>query len=166
MSDEQQVRTLIENWVTAVHAGDLDVVLADHSPDIVMFDVPPPYDGVRGLQDYAATWPGFFKWQQSGASFELESLEVTAGSDVAFAFALLHCRAADGDPKVLLRLTIGLRKVDGRWTVTHEHHSFPHDDDSVAPEITAVLDRWGADTAAGGPPAPPASSAEPEQAGG
>jgi ketosteroid isomerase-like protein len=24
-----------------------------------------------------------------------------------------------------LRLTIGLRKDDGRWVVTHEHHSFP-----------------------------------------
>jgi hypothetical protein len=25
---------------------------------------------------------------------------------------------------VLARLTIGLRKADGRWAVTHEHHSF------------------------------------------
>ena len=149
MTDEQQIRTLIENWVTAVHAGDLETVLADHSPDIVMFDVPPPYDGVRGLDAYTATWPGFFKWQQSGGSFELESLEVTAGADVAFAFALLHCRNADDDPKRLLRLTIGLRKLHNRWTVTHEHHSFPHDDQSAAPEITAILDRWGTDTAAG-----------------
>ena len=149
MTDEQQIRTLIESWVTAVHTGDLDTVLADHSPDIVMFDVPPPYAGVRGLDDYTATWPGFFKWQQSGASFELESLEVTAGTDVAFAFALLHCRTADDDPRPLLRLTVGLRKVDGRWTVTPEHHSFPHDDESATPEITAVFDRWSADTAAG-----------------
>ncbi|MGZ0149601.1 YybH family protein [Kribbella sp. WER1] len=149
MTDEQQIRTLIEDWVTAVHAGDLDTVLADHAPDIVMFDVPPPYEGVRGLAAYTETWPGFFQWQRSGGSFELESLEVTAGTDVAFAFALLHCREADGDPRRLLRLTIGLCKVDGRWTVTHEHHSFPHEDTSAAPEITATLDRWGADTAAG-----------------
>jgi ketosteroid isomerase-like protein len=27
-----------------------------------------------------------------------------------------------------LRLTLGLRKQDGRWLVTHEHHSFPHRD--------------------------------------
>ena len=147
MTDEQTVRALIENWVTAVHAGDLDTVLADHAPDLVMFDVPPPYDGVRGLDAYRDTWPGFFEWQKSGASFELESLEVTAGADVAFAFALLHCRTADDDPRRLLRLTIGLRKIDDRWIVTHEHHSFPHD--SAGPEIEAVLDRWSADTAAG-----------------
>ncbi|NIK55237.1 YybH family protein [Kribbella shirazensis] len=148
MTDEQAIRTLIENWVTAVHAGDLDTVLADHARDLVMFDVPPPYDGVRGLDAYRDTWPGFFEWQKSGASFALESLEVTAGSDVAFAFALLHCRNADDNPERLLRLTIGLRKVDGRWTVTHEHHSFPHDDEPAAPAITAILDRWGTDTAA------------------
>ena len=45
--DEQQIRTLVERWVAAVHAGDLDGVLADHAPDIVMFDVPPPREGAR-----------------------------------------------------------------------------------------------------------------------
>ena len=42
MSDEQQIRDLIQRWATAVHAGDLPAVLADHASDIVMFDVPPP----------------------------------------------------------------------------------------------------------------------------
>jgi len=31
-----QIRALIENWADAVHRGDLDAVLADHSDDIVM----------------------------------------------------------------------------------------------------------------------------------
>lgn len=149
MTDEQEIRTLIEDWVDAVHAGDLDTVLADHAPDIVMFDVPPPYDGVRGLDAYRETWPGFFEWQKTGASFALESLEVTAGADVAFAFALLRCGMPDDNPELRLRLTIGLQKTDGRWTVTHEHHSFPHDDAPAAAEIGALLDRWGADTATG-----------------
>jgi hypothetical protein len=30
----------------------------------------------------------------------------------------------DRDPLRLLRLSIGLAKVSGRWVVTHEHHSF------------------------------------------
>jgi ketosteroid isomerase-like protein len=29
------------------------------------------------------------------------------------------------NPDNRLRMTIGLRKRDGRWIVTHEHHSFP-----------------------------------------
>jgi uncharacterized protein (TIGR02246 family) len=126
-ADEQSIRTLIESWAAAAHSGDLQALLADHADDIVMFDVPPPHQGVRGIEAYRATWPGFFEWQASGAVFEIESLEVTAGVEVAFAFGLLRCGVpADfaRDPDYRLRLTIGLRKVDGRWIVTHEHHSF------------------------------------------
>jgi uncharacterized protein (TIGR02246 family) len=124
-SDDKTIRTLIENWAAAVHGGDLDTVLADHDDDIVMFDVPPPQEGVRGIAAYRETWPGFFEWQASGASFEILSLDVTAGADVAFAYALLRCGTADADPDVRLRITFGLVKRDGRWGVRHEHHSFP-----------------------------------------
>ena len=129
--DEQQIRTLIESWADAVHAGDLETVVAAHAGDIVMFDVPPPYDGVRGIEAYRATWPPFFRFQLEGASFEIVSLDVTAGEDVAYAHALLRCgtpqELAD-KPENRLRLTLGLRKEDGRWVVAHEHHSFPLDD--------------------------------------
>ncbi len=127
MTDEQQIRDLIERWAAAAHDGDLPAVLADHAAEIVMFDVPPPYQGVRGLDAYRETWPGFFEWQASGAVFEIESLEVTAGAEVAFAVALLRCGTPEQferEPDQRLRLTVGLRKTGGRWTVTHEHHSF------------------------------------------
>ena len=128
MSEEQQIRVLIEAWAIAAHGGDLDTILADHAPDIVMFDVSPPNQGVHGIEAYRDTWPPFFEWQARGAVFQIESLEVTAGADVAFAFALLRCgTAADlaRDPDQRLRLTVGLRKAAGRWIVVHEHHSFP-----------------------------------------
>jgi uncharacterized protein (TIGR02246 family) len=127
VSDEQQIRELIERWAVAVHTGDLSTVLADHAPDIVMFDVPPPERGVRGIEAYRQTWPGFFQWQDSGAVFEIESLDVIAGVDVAFAYALLRCGTPaefERDPDQRLRLTIGLRKMGDRWIVAHEHHSF------------------------------------------
>lgn len=126
-SDEQEIRSLISRWAAAAHGGDLETVLADHAVDIVMFDVPAPHDGVRGIDAYRETWPGFFRWQAQGASFEIVSLEVTAGVDVAYAYALLRCGTAeelDETPEKRLRLTVGLRKQEGRWTVAHEHHSF------------------------------------------
>jgi uncharacterized protein (TIGR02246 family) len=125
---EQEIRALIQRWAVAVHAGDLDGVLADHADDIVMFDVPPPDAGVRGLDAYRATWPPFFEWQRSGASFEIVELDVVAGSDVAVAWALLRCGTAEElarDPSPRLRLTLGLRRDSGTWQVVHEHHSFP-----------------------------------------
>jgi uncharacterized protein (TIGR02246 family) len=124
--DAAEIRALIERWAWAVHAGDLETVLVDHADDIVMFDVPPPDDGVRGIDAYGETWPPFFDWQRR-ASFEIIELDVTAGDDVAFAWALLRCGTADElerDPANRLRLTIGLRKEGNRWVVTHEHHSF------------------------------------------
>jgi uncharacterized protein (TIGR02246 family) len=127
-SDQEEIRTLLTGWAAAVHNGDLDTVLADHADDIVMFDVPPPDRGVRGMAAYRETWPPFFEWQAQGADFEIEELDITAGDDVAFAWALLRCGTAEEFkllPNQRLRLTVGLKKVSGRWTVTHEHHSFP-----------------------------------------
>ena len=110
-----------------VQARDLDGVLADHADDVQMFDVPPPNE-VRGIDAYRETWPPFFEWLSRGAVFELVSLDVTAGADVAFATALLRCGTEEGlrkDPDTRLRLTLGLRGEGGRWLVSHEHHSFP-----------------------------------------
>lgn len=156
-TDDEQIRTLIERWAAAVHEGDMNSVLADHSNDIVMFDVPPPHEGLRGIDAYRETWPPFFRWQAQGASFDIVSLEVTAGDDVAFAHALLRCGTPEElaeHPENRLRLTLGLRKERGRWIVTHEHHSFPHAAEAEATpaetserEVRAVHQKWFDDTA-------------------
>jgi ketosteroid isomerase-like protein len=72
--DARAIQDLIRRWAQAVHQ--LEVVLADHAEDIVMFDVPPPEEGVRGLAAYSDTWPPFFEWQRTGASFEIEYFDV------------------------------------------------------------------------------------------
>jgi uncharacterized protein (TIGR02246 family) len=125
--DEQEITDLIHGWVSAVRSGDLEGVLSAHAEDIVMFDVPPPDDGVRGIDAYRETWPPFFGWLRSGGSLEIVELGVTAGDDVACAWALLRCGTEAEfrkGPDTRLRLTIGLRGDGGRWVVSHEHHSF------------------------------------------
>jgi ketosteroid isomerase-like protein len=122
-----EIERLIRRWAEAAHSGDLDAVVVGHDDDIVMFDVPPPHDGVRGLRAYRDTWPGFFEWQASGASFDIVELEVIEGQDVAFAWALLKCGTPEGfahEPDRRLRLTVGLRRQGDQWVVVHEHHSF------------------------------------------
>jgi ketosteroid isomerase-like protein len=128
MTDEAAIRLQISRWIEAIQKQDLEGVLAEHDPNIVQFDVPPPYDGVRGIDAYRDTWPPFFEWINQGAQFELDELDVVAGADVAFAYGLLRCgTAADfaANPDNRLRMTIGLRKDGDRWAVVHEHHSFP-----------------------------------------
>jgi uncharacterized protein (TIGR02246 family) len=124
---EHEIAELIQRWAAAIRAMDLDGVLADHADDVVMFDVPPPEPGARGIEAYSSTWPPFFEWIRSGAIFEIVELEVVAGDDVAFAWALLRCGQESelrSAPDRRLRLTIGLRREQGTWRIAHEHHSF------------------------------------------
>ncbi|MEU5246898.1 SgcJ/EcaC family oxidoreductase [Streptomyces asoensis] len=128
--DDTQIRALITRWADAVHRGDLGTVLAGHADDLVLYHVTPPHEGIRGLAAYGALWPAFFAWQAEGACFDIDTLHVTAGHDVAYAHALVRCgtpRELAEDPALRLRLTFGLRKEEGRWLIAHEHHSFPHE---------------------------------------
>ncbi|KRD19684.1 glyoxalase [Mycobacterium sp. Root265] len=128
MNAETDIRALVTRWVDGIRACDLDAVTGAHADDIVMFDVPPPYEGIRGITAYRASWPPFFEFISSGATFELLELDVVAGDDVAFAYGLLRCggeKEFAENPDNRLRLSMGLRRVDGRWQILHEHHSFP-----------------------------------------
>ena len=122
---ESQIRTLIEAWADAVRRHDYAGVLAHHDQGIVMFDVPPPFQS-RGLDEYRKTWDLFFSCNKPSDAFDIDDLAITAGEDVAFAVAAMHCGPPD-DP-LQFRLTIGLRKVDGEWRIMHEHHSVPAED--------------------------------------
>lgn len=123
--NENQVRNLIKRWVDALCRGDMEGVLAGHSPDIVMYDVPEPIQ-CKGLRAYRRTWELFFAENPVGPDrFRLHELEIHAGEDVAVAvaFGLL---AIAGAP-ARCRLTIGLRRIGRTWAVCHEHHSMSID---------------------------------------
>ena len=122
------IRELIERWARNVAACDVGGVLAGHTRDVTMFDVPPPSRGVEGLKAYAETWPVFFEWLARNGHFSLTRLTVEADRSAGFAHALVRCEDRDAPPADTpdhLRITFGLRKVDGSWLIAHEHHSYP-----------------------------------------
>jgi ketosteroid isomerase-like protein len=130
--DEARIEDLLEDWSDAVRRHDLPAILAHHDRDMVMFDLPPPLQ-CRGLEAYAQTWDLFFRFHKPGAAFDFRELAITAGAEVAFAVAIMWCGPdSSGNPSdkdgLLFRLTVGLRKVDGNWRITHEHHSEPATD--------------------------------------
>ncbi|HEY1612612.1 MAG TPA: nuclear transport factor 2 family protein [Rhizomicrobium sp.] len=131
-SAEIEIRALIEAWAEAVRRHDMAGILAHHTSDIVMFDLPPPLQS-RGMEEYKETWDLFFRYHRPGQAFDIEELVVTAGDDIAFAFAILRCGSATvggvaEEGGFQFRLTIGLRRIDRRWHITHEHHSIPSPD--------------------------------------
>lgn len=119
-SDEARIANLITSWARAATEHDLDAVLAHHSPDILMFDVPTV--ALHGMEAYKESWPPFFSYLGSSGKFELDDLKVTAGETTAFATAIARC-LGEGHDELTVRLTVGLKKLDGQWTVVHEHHS-------------------------------------------
>jgi ketosteroid isomerase-like protein len=121
--EEDQIRVVIDLWEKAIQTGDMKGILANHTEDILMFDVPEPLQST-GMKEYEKTWELFFRYGSSGSDvFVIEELSITAGSDVAFATSLLRI---GGSEKPICRLTLGLKKVRGKWLIVHEHHSAPH----------------------------------------
>lgn len=123
---EAEIRAVIDQWLKAIGEEDRAGIRANHDPNILMFDVPPPFLS-RGLDAYMATWVTFFAWQAKPVQFNLHDIAITAGKDVAFATAAGQCCDLTSGEKVDLRfrLTMGFRKYDGRWWIVHEHHSLP-----------------------------------------
>jgi uncharacterized protein (TIGR02246 family) len=126
-TDEAAIRELIVGWTRAVRAKDVDGILAHHSADMLMFDVPPPFES-RGIDAYRKTWDLFYAAQPEPIAFDIQRMDVVAGVDVAFVIALMRCAEKERNQEIIaldFRLTIGLRKINGHWTILHEHHSVP-----------------------------------------
>lgn len=132
-SDAADIRKLIEDWALAISSEDREAILAHHSPRLLMFDFPAHI--VRSLDEYNKTWDFFYDSPKGPISFVPSDIEVTAGADVAFASCLIHCDGTSAGP-LDLRLTVGLRKLDGEWVVTHEHHSVPTIEERFLPPDT------------------------------
>ena len=125
-NNEPLIKQLIENWAKAVRNRDMEKILAHHADDIIMFDVPEPFQSI-GIDAYKKTWDIFFRYTELGV-FDIEQLKIVADENVALCIATMKCadKSAGRDFMPLaFRLTIGLKKINEQWTIIHEHHSIP-----------------------------------------
>src|SRR5277367_2775846 len=98
-NDETEVRALIERWARAVREANLEAIRADHDPEILMFDVPPPFLS-QGLDAYMATWERFLAWAEKPVAFDFHDVTVTAGKDSP---AVSACRRPPAAGEMVLR---------------------------------------------------------------
>ncbi|HEY4197024.1 MAG TPA: nuclear transport factor 2 family protein [Mucilaginibacter sp.] len=125
-SNEQLIKKIIDNWAAAVRAKNVPAILAHHSPDVLLFDVPEPLVQSKGIDAYKVSWEQvFYEWYGDDGGFDVTELNITAGDDVAFCTGIINCSGTEKGQKIHIkaRLTIGLKKIDGQWTILHEHHS-------------------------------------------
>ena len=132
LTDEARIREIIEERVGAVRAGDVDALMSNHAPDVVMFDALDPlrYVGSEAVGERAAQW---LSWYRGPVGYEVRDLSVTAGGEAAFCHYLYHVTGTMTNGREVdmwVRSTVCFRKVEGEWAVAHEHTSVPFDAES------------------------------------
>ena len=126
-ADDVQIRELIESWAANTRQGKQDAVLANHAPDVLIYDVLPPIK-YEGAEAYRASWDEWQPDTTGPARFDLQDLKVTARQDVGFAHCLIQCGGTLESGRTfedLVRATFCLRKVSGQWVIAHQHISMP-----------------------------------------
>jgi len=127
LDDNGHIRELIDSWAVAVRAKDLEAVLEHYSSDVVAFDVVDPlqYKGTDELRQRLTDWLFSFEGHMG---FEVSDVEVAAGKDVAFCYAINRVIGTKSDGSridMCWRATLCWRNVAGRWVITHSHASVP-----------------------------------------
>lgn len=124
---ETAIRGRLDELVRAIGAKDLDRLRTIYATDVVSFDVEPPL-AHRGVSAKLENWQRAFAAFRD-VRYEIRDLNVTVGSDIAFAHLLgrLGGTRADGTAVagMWVRATICLRKSGGDWRITHDHASVP-----------------------------------------
>ena len=138
----QDIRTTIEARTEFLSAGDAAAAVAYYAPGASRFTLAPPLAQTDDARDVLPL-------EQWMASFEappqrtITQLEITTDGDVAFASSIdsmtFTPKGAPASMTLWYRTTLGLRRVDGNWLITHEHSSVPfHMDGSLRAAVDLV----------------------------
>jgi uncharacterized protein (TIGR02246 family) len=138
-TEEAQIRNRLDGWAKAVRAKDVEGVMSNYTPDNLLFDLPAPLQ-YRGADACRRNWAEWFQTFRGPVGYEIGELRITSSADVAFCHSLNHISGprTDGEhTDVWVRATVGLRKLNGTWLITHEHYSVPF---YMEPPYKASLD--------------------------
>jgi ketosteroid isomerase-like protein len=123
----EEIRRLVDRRLEAIRAKDVAGATSMMAADYMLFDVVEPLRsaGAGAASKRAEEW---FSTFQGPIGYEMRDLQISAGDGVGFSHSLNHVSALTMDGRRLdmwWRATVGLRKIDGSWRITHEHNSVP-----------------------------------------
>jgi ketosteroid isomerase-like protein len=127
-----EIQEVIERKAALLETGDAKAILSYYAPSFVEFNLAPPLRQPGDGRDPAPmeAWMANF---EAPPHREVTQLEITTDGDVAFATSIDRLsavpRGSDEGFTLWFRVTLGLRRIDGRWLVTHEHESVPFEMD-------------------------------------
>ena len=133
-----KIRADVARLAQAIARKDVDALMSYYAPDVLAFDLVAPLcrRGAGEIRRRAEEWFASF---DGPIGYEVRRLEIAVSGDVAFTSSLngIDGMGKNGRPiRMYIRVTTGLRKIDGRWQITHEHVSVPFDMHTMRAELT------------------------------
>ena len=130
-ASEAAIRRVLNRWEKAFRAKDLDAVMRVYgsASSVVAFDIAPPLQ-ILGHANYRKSYETFFAMYEGPLDVEVRDVQITASGDVAFVHALERVGGTlKGGQKsdLWIRVTSGLRRINGEWLIVHDHVSVPAD---------------------------------------
>ena len=128
-SDLPAIRAVIDSIIKAVRTGDVESFLRQCAPDIVVFDLLAPLEQ-KGWEGIRRAWGVALAPFEGPIEYDVDRLDVAMSGDLAFSHCLAHFGGTTKEGRHVmnrLRTTLGFRKIEGRWKVTHQHVSVPFD---------------------------------------
>ncbi|MDL5155211.1 YybH family protein [Actinomycetospora termitidis] len=120
-----EILAVLSEQHEAIAAGDAERAIATYAPQPVVYSLAPPLvqhtpDGdAAGLAEWIASFTAPPKLAHHDP-------EVHVSGDLALVHTLTSMSGDKGGEFTLwFRSTIGLRRIDGRWLVVHQHESVP-----------------------------------------
>jgi uncharacterized protein (TIGR02246 family) len=128
-SDEAEIRSLIDDWRSALCARDLDRMMTHYAPDVLFFEAVPPFRH-EGAAAYRRSWEACFLYLPARIGSEMRDVGIHVSGDLAVMHGL-H-RIVDAETKQSatcgwVRVTVCYERRKGAWLVVHEHVSVPFD---------------------------------------
>jgi len=128
--NQAEIRQLLSRWEKAFRAKDVDGVMAVYAPgsEVTAFDIVPPLQ--VGRDAYRKNYQEFFATYDGPLELEFHDLKIVADNRVAFLTCLERVSGTlKGGQKsdLWVRVTSGLRRIDGKWLIVHDHVSVPVD---------------------------------------
>ena len=130
-NEEAQIRKLVDEWVNALRTKDVNRMMSNYAPDVLVYGLTPPLQ-YNGVDEYRQRWEAMFNAVEGPIGYEVRELKITTGDGVAFCHSVNRITAKmkggkEGDEGTWLRVTVCFKKSNGKWLVTHEHASVPID---------------------------------------
>ena len=134
VSDEAAIKALYDRWAKAFEARDIDGIMSIYASGdaILAYDIAPPLQ-YKGYDAYRKDYAEFLDQYDGPIHVEYRDMRVFCNGDVGFLHAIerMTGKLKNGlQSDLWVRATSGVRKINGKWLIVHDHISVPTDFES------------------------------------